>query len=110
MSVEKSYLKSNNSNGNQSLLKRTLEKVTSGMKSGLGFVADKVGLGGHIFRTNNKEVRSYSEERRREKAAKHTMMIRNEISCQIDPFRKISFVTFAEQEVQVYSSIKKSWS
>jgi len=42
-------------------LKKTFDKVASGVKSGVQFMADKVGLGAHIFKTNTKVTKSLSQ-------------------------------------------------
>ncbi len=92
-----------NSNLKKSLLEKTFEKVTSGMK----YMADKVGLGNHIFRTNNKQIRSLSEERIKNKNKKCDMKIWKEISERIDPLNKISYGISTNTEVDVFPSVKK---
>lgn len=70
-----------NSQANQSILKKTFDKVASGVKSGVQFMADKVGLGNHIFKTNSKVVKNFSQEKKSKiNPTKCEMKIWNEIS------------------------------
>ncbi len=78
------------------------------MTSGVKYMADKVGLGNHIFRTNNVEIKSFSEEKMRKKnLTKCDLKIWKEISERIDPHNKISYEVSTNTEVDIFPSVKK---
>lgn len=60
-------------------------------------MADKVGLGGNIFKTNSKAVKSLSYKKKEKSSKKFEMKIWNEISEIIEPHSKLYFIAQESQ-------------